>query len=407
MNMHTLDDWLVPAGSALGAVVLAVLVYLVLRPILRRVSRLSPVATAVNRELDKPLRWLLPVMALEIALEGAPDDLALIEGVRHVVGVLLIVAFTIAAIAAVRGVAAAVALLHPQDVADNLEARRVITQTRVLARIANGVVLFAGVAFVLMTFPRARQFGTSLLASAGLSALVIGIAARSVFGNLLAGLQIALSQPIRIDDVLIVQGEWGRVEEITSTYVVLKIWDERRLVIPLQWFIDNPFQNWTRTASQIIGSVFLWVDYTIDLEPLRAEATRLAQGSKDFDGRVCLLQVVDTSERSMKLRLIISSASAGQNWDLCCLMREGLVAYLQRNQPQALPRVRAEFQQLQAGTSAAAAGGAGVPAGPELETRLSGGSTPGETAPVNNDTGMSSLTAPTGGVAPTQPAPLK
>jgi len=410
MNMHTLDDWLVPAGSAIGAVVLAILVYLVVRPVLRRVSRLSPVATAVNRELDKPLRWLLPVMALEIALEGAPDDLLWIEGVRHVVGVLLIVAFTIAAIAVVRGVAAAVALLHPQDVADNLEARRVITQTRVLARIANGVVLFAGVAFVLMTFPRARQFGTSLLASAGLSALVIGIAARSVFGNLLAGLQIALSQPIRIDDVLIVQGEWGRVEEITSTYVVLKIWDERRLVVPLQWFIDNPFQNWTRTASQIIGSVFFWVDYTTDLEPMRAEATRLAKGSKDFDGRVCLLQVVDTSERAMKLRLIISSPSAGQSWDLCCLLREGLVAYLQRNQPQALPRVRAEFQQLQAGTFAAGAGAPtvrGEAPAPELEARLAGQSPSGEAAAVNNDTGMSSLTAPTGGVAPPQPTPSK
>ncbi len=234
--------------------------------------------------------------------------------------------------------------MNPQDVADNLHARRVLTQTRVLSRIAIGVLIFAGLAFILMTFPRARQFGTSLLASAGLSALVIGIAARSVFSNLLAGLQIALSQPIRIDDVLIVEGEWGRVEEITSTYVVLKIWDERRLVIPLQWFIEHPFQNWTRTSSQIIGSVMLWVDYTTDLEPLRAEATRLAKASKDFDGRVCLLQVVETSERGMQLRLIVSSPSAGQNWDLRCLLREGLIAFLQREQPGALPRVRAELQ---------------------------------------------------------------
>ena len=390
MNLHDYDAWLTPLVSTLGAAVVGVLVYLVIRPIARRLSRHSPVARAVNQQLDKPLRWLIPLIAMQVALEGAPDELPHVDGVRQLVTVLLIAAFTGAAIAAVRGVADAVALLHPQDVADNLEARRILTQTRVLARIAIGVALFAGIAFVLMTFPRARQFGASLLASAGLSALVIGLAAKSVFGNLLAGLQIALSQPIRIDDVLIVQGEWGRVEEITSTYVVMKIWDERRLVIPLQWFIDNPFQNWTRTTSQIIGSVFFWVDYTTDLEPLRKEATRLAQGSKDFDGRVCLLQVVDTSDRAMKLRLIVSSPSAGQSWDLCCLLREGLIALMQREHPGALPRLRAEMQRP---TDAHGPRG-------ELEARLAGQPTARNEAAVNDDTGTAILSAPTGGVLP-------
>ena len=390
MNFHGFDEWLTPLASALGAAVVGMLVYLVLRPIARRISKHAAVANAVNRQLDKPLRFLFPLVAVQVALEGAPDDLAHIDGVRQLVTVLLIAAFTSAAIAAVRGVADAVVVLHPQDVADNLEARRILTQTRVLARIAIGIALFAGVAFILMTFPRARQFGASLLASAGLSALVIGLAAKSVFGNLLAGLQIALSQPIRIDDVLIVQGEWGRVEEITSTYVVMKIWDERRLVIPLQWFIDNPFQNWTRTTSQIIGSVFFWVDYTTNLEPLRKEATRLAQGSKDYDGRVCLLQVVDTSERAMKLRLIVSSPSAGQSWDLCCLVREGVIALMQREQPGALPRIRAEMNEPAQSHASSR----------ELEARLAGQRTDRGTAEVNNDTGLTSLTAPTGGVLP-------
>jgi small-conductance mechanosensitive channel len=390
MNLHDYDDWLTPLVSACGALLLGVLAYVIVRPIARRVSRRAPVAAAVNRQLDKPLRCLLPLIALQIALEGAPDKLPHVDGVRQLVTVLVIAAFTAAAIAAVRGVADAVVLLHPQDVADNLEARRVLTQTRVLARIAIGIALFAGVAFILMTFPRARQFGTSLLASAGLSALVIGLAAKSVFGNLLAGLQIALSQPIRIDDVLIVQGEWGRVEEITSTYVVLKIWDERRLVIPLQWFIDNPFQNWTRTTSQIIGSVFFWVDFNTDLAPLRAEATRLAETSKDYDGRVCLLQVVDTSERAMQLRLIVSSPSAGQSWDLRCLMREGLIALMQRDQPDALPRIRAELHEPS---------GAHRDSG-QMEARIAGRRTDNGGAEVNNDTGITSLTAPTGGVLP-------
>jgi small-conductance mechanosensitive channel len=135
------------------------------------------------------------------------------------------------------------------------------------------------------------------------------------------------------------------VEEITGTYVVLKIWDERRLIIPLQWFIEHPFQNWTRTTAQIIGSVFLWVDYTVDLDALRAEAHRLAQASPDHDQRVCVLQVNDTSERAMQIRLIVSSPSSGQNWDLRCHLREGLIAHLQRQQPGALPRVRAWLEE--------------------------------------------------------------
>ena len=400
MNFSSLDDWLWALGSMAGALIVGVLVYVVLRPVVRRLSRHATVARSVVAQLDKPLRYALPLMTLQVATEGASDNLTHIEGVRQAVSLCLIAAFTWAAMAAVRGVVDAVVELHPQNVDDNLAARRVITQARVLSRIATGIALFAGVAFMLMTFPRARQFGTSLLASAGLSALVIGLAAKSVFGNLLAGLQIALSQPIRIDDVLIVQGEWGRVEEITSTYVVMKIWDERRLVIPLQWFIDNPFQNWTRTTSQIIGSVFFWVDYTTDLAPLRAEATRLAQSSKDYDGRVCLLQVVDTSERAMKLRLIVSSSSAGQNWDLCCLLREGLIALMQREHPQALPRVRAEFEDADRAAAKAARRAPTAAPSPTLEARLAGERTDPGVAAVNNDTGMTSLTAPTGGVVP-------
>jgi len=423
-NLHLgpLDDWLWPVGAALIAAIVALLVFFIARPIVVRLVRNAPVAKAVISQLDRPLRWLLPLVAVQLVLQGVPDETVRVDHVRHFVGILVIAAFTAAAVAAVRGVADAVAVLHPQDVEDNLAARRILTQTRVLSRIATGLILFAGLAFILMTFPTARQVGTSLLASAGLSALVIGIAARSVFGNLLAGLQIALTQPLRIDDVLIVQGEWGRVEEITSTYVVLKIWDERRLVIPLQWFIDNPFQNWTRTTAQIIGSVMLWVDYMTDLEPLRAEATRLAHGSKDFDGRVCLLQVVDTSEKSMQLRLIVSSASAGQNWDLRCLLREGLVAFMRREQPHALPRLRAEIEgsvradkvRADEAEAVAATGkvpplapatpGAPVPS-QHLEARLAGAKVDAGSAPVNNDTGMASLTAPTGGVVPPKEPP--
>jgi small-conductance mechanosensitive channel len=400
--------WAAPLGLAVAAMLATGLAYRIGRKVVARLTRRSHVLAAMSERMDGPLHLLLPLVALAVVLDGAPETLPGIEGIGHFVGVLLIAALTWVAIAAVHGATDAVAVLHPQDVADNLHARRLLTQTRVLSRIAVAALIFAGLAFILMTFPRARQFGTSLLASAGLSALVIGIAARSVFSNLLAGLQIALAQPIRIDDVVIVENEWGRVEEITGTYVVLKIWDERRLVIPLQWFIEHPFQNWTRTTAQIIGSVMLWVDYTTELEPLRAEASRLAKASKDFDGRVCLLQVVETSERGMQLRLIVSSPSAGQSWDLRCLLREGLIAFLQREQPHALPRLRAELQRPQAVRDAdARAPTDSRVASPALHARLAG-TEPRQRgdAAVSDATGMAGLTAPTGGVAQTQDAEL-
>jgi small-conductance mechanosensitive channel len=252
--------WAGPLAVALASMLAVWIGYRIGREVFLRFTRHSRVLAGVAVRLDAPLNVLLPFLTLALVLDSAADTLPAIEGVRHFVGVAVIAVGTWAATAAVQGVADVVAVLNPQDVADDLHARRVLTQTRVLSRIAKGVLVFAGLALALMTFPRARQLGASLLASAGLSALVIGIAARSVFSNLLAGLQIALSQPLRIDDVLIVEGEWGRVEEITSTYVVLKIWDERRLVIPLQWFIEHPFQNWTRTSAHIIGSVLLWAE---------------------------------------------------------------------------------------------------------------------------------------------------
>jgi small-conductance mechanosensitive channel len=157
-----------------------------------------------------------------------------------------------------------------------------------------------------------------------------------VFSNLIAGLQLALAQPLRIDDVLIVQGEWGRVEEITGTYVVLKIWDERRLIIPLQWFIENPFQNWTRSNAQIIGTVFVWVDYRMPLEPLREAARRACEAAPEWDKRLCLLQVVEAGERSMQLRVLVTSGNSSLNWDLRCKVREALVDFMQREYPQYL-----------------------------------------------------------------------
>lgn len=339
--LQNLEGWMQPLLAAGIGMLVAWLAYRLLRPLLLRAAGLAPLTTAVMARLQVPLGWLLPVLALQFVWQGVPDTLPAIDTVRHASGVLLIGLVTWLATAAVRGVADGVIVLNPADMTDNLQARGIHTQTRVLSRIAVGVVLTAGLAFMLMTFPRARQLGASLLASAGVIGLVAGIAARSVFSNLLAGLQIAMAQPMRIDDVLIVEGEWGRVEEITATYVVLKIWDERRLIVPLQWFIEHPFQNWTRHDSALLGSVMLWVDYSLPVQALRDEARRQCEAQPTWDRRVCVVQVTDTSERAMQVRVLVSAASSGECFDLRCALREGLIDYVSRQHPQALPRLRA------------------------------------------------------------------
>ncbi len=335
--------WATLALAGALAVVIALIVHKVLFVVLQRVTRFSVVASTIVEFTKRPARLVLPLLGLQFVMAGAPEDLRLEKVASHAVSLLLIGAFTWLAMRAVAGVAEAMIRLHPATVGDNLQARRVQTQTRVLSRIVMFFLLLIGGASALMTFPGLRQVGTSILASAGVAGLVAGIAARSVFGNLIAGLQIALSQPIRLDDVVIIEKEWGRIEEITSTYVVVKIWDERRLVVPLQWIIEHPFQNWTRTGSQLLGTVFLWVDYRVPLAPVRAELERICKASPEWDGRVALVQVTEASESSVQLRALVSTPDASTAWDLRCRVREGLIDFLQREYPDSLPRVRAEL----------------------------------------------------------------
>ena len=221
--------------------------------------------------------------------------------------------------------------------------RRIHTQAKVLVRTVMVLIVIIGTGAALMTFPNVRRVGASLLASAGVAGLVAGIAARPVLGNLIAGLQIALTQPIRLDDVVVIQGEWGRIEEITGSFVSVRLWDQRRLVVPLQWIIENPFTNWTRSSSEIIGTVYLSVDYRTPLAPLREELARLVHAAPEWDGRVQVLQVTDATERTMQLRALVSAADSSSCWDLRCRVREGLIAYLQDRYPQCLPRSRMEL----------------------------------------------------------------
>ena len=227
-------------------------------------------------------------------------------------------------------------------VADNLRARRVHTQMQFFRRVLIGVVLLLDAGALLWTLHDERlwKLGTGLLASAGLASLVLAAAAKSTAANLIAGMQIALSEPIRIDDVVVIQSEWGRIEEITSTYVIVKIWDERRLVVPLSYFIEQPFENWTRRKSDLLGTAFLYVDYSVPVEPLRAELERIVSATPLWDGRVCGMQVTNLTDRSVELRCLVSAGGSSQLFDLRCLVREKMIAFLQTSYPNALPTVR-------------------------------------------------------------------
>ena len=338
----SLVEWLPVLGAALIALLLAELGYRIGERIVRRALRHSLAASSVAEAARRPAHWALLLAALNLVWQGAPDDLAGMANVQRWTMLLLIAALTWLAVNCISGFAKAVVEAHPVTVADNLNARRIQTQTRVLSRLLCGLALLIGVSLMLMSFPAVRQIGTSLLASAGLVGIVAGFAARPVLGNLIAGLQIGLSQPIRLDDVVIVEGEWGVIEEITGSYVVVRIWDQRRLVVPLQWWIEHPFQNWTRSSAELIGSVFLWVDYRMPLAPLRAALEQACHSSQDWDGRLALLQLTDAGEQAMQLRALVTSANSSKNWDLRCHVRERLIDFVQHEYPQYLPRLRAE-----------------------------------------------------------------
>lgn len=348
MRLNDLFDFinspiLATTATVITAALLMLLLHALVTSVVRRLIAHNTYLQAFVRGSVAPLRLLLPLLAAQTAFAAAPKNFPWLALWRHAILILIIAGGTWLLVNMVVGFRDVLTLRYPATIADNLMARRVQTQVTVLMRTLAGVIVLVGIAAALMTFPDVRQVGASLLASAGLAGVVAGFAAKPVLGNLIAGLQIAMAQPIRIDDVVIVQGEWGRIEEITGAYVVVRIWDERRLVVPLQWFIENPFENWTRISSQLIGTVFLWMDYSLPLEPLRQELQKICEAAPEWDRRVCILQVTDASERAMQVRALVSASDSGRAWDLRCRVREGLIAFLQREHPEALPRIRAEL----------------------------------------------------------------
>ena len=348
--------WVTTVLAALLAAVVAIVLHLLVRAVLRRVVRedRNVVLSAMLERTQRPAGVAWPLLAMQLAWQAAPNDLQGIELVRHTNGLALIAALTWLIMGVIGGLADGLIARHPSTMEDNLQARRIQTQTRVLSRCAMVLVVIAGIAMALMTFPGAKQLGASLLASAGVLGIVGGLAAKPVFANLIAGLQLALAQQLRLDDVLIVKGEWGRVEEITGTYVVLKIWDERRLIVPLQWFIENPFENWTRTGAQLLGTVFLYVDYKTPVDAIRREAHRITEAAPEWDQRVFQVAVTDANDKTMQVRILVSARDSGRAFDLRCKIREGVLAFLAREHPDCLPMVR-HGGEIQQGADLAAA----------------------------------------------------
>jgi small-conductance mechanosensitive channel len=295
---------------------------------------------------ERPMRLILLLVMEIAALSFAPISASSQSILRHGLGICLIVASAWLLIAMVDVVEAILGYRYPADVVDDLASRRIRTQVQVLRRIIVMGIVVVTIAGVLMTFPSIRHIGESLFASAGLAAVVAGLAARTMLSNLLAGVQIALTQPIRLDDVVIVEGEWGWIEEITTTFVVVRIWDLRRLVLPISYFIEKPFQNWTRKSADLLGTVFLYADYSVPVDQVRAELHRLLQSTDLWDGKVWNLQVTNATDRTLELRALMSATNSPRAWDLRCLIREGLIQFLQDRFPESLPKTRAEIDRL-------------------------------------------------------------
>jgi small-conductance mechanosensitive channel len=340
-------DWLPNWVSSLLLIGGATLLVLALHGFLTRrlqhlVSKRGLFWRSLVRRTFGPGRLALVIAAVSLVSTVAPIPPEWQAGMRHVLLVATIALVGWIAVTAIHIATIIYLRRFKLDAEDNLLARKHVTQMRILQRAGVTLVVLVTTAIALMTFGPVRQYGVSLLASAGAAGLILGLAMQPVLSNLVAGIQIAITQPIRIEDAIIVEGEWGWVEEITATYVVVRLWDWRRLVLPLTYFIQKPFQNWTRDGASLIGSVFLYLDHTAPIDAMRRKLNEIAEASPLWDKRVVTLQVTDAKEAVIEVRILVSARNAPQAWDLRCEVREKMIAWLREAHRDALPRRRAE-----------------------------------------------------------------
>ena len=335
-------DVVVPIGAFVVAVVLAFVLATLVSAVVRTAARRSNLAMDVLKKVRQPMRAVLVIVAVWIALRLSTETSDWVVAAEHALLIALIIAaaWLIGALAFV--VEDAALSRFRIDVPNNRHARRIRTQITVLRRLTVVILAIGAIAGVLMTFPDARTAGATLFASAGLISIVAGLAAQSSLANVFAGLQLAFTDAIRVDDVVIVEGEWGRIEEITMTYVVVHVWDDRRLIVPSTYFTTTAFQNWTRREANLLGTVEFDLDWAVPVEAMRAELSRLLAVSDLWDHRVGVLQVTEATGGFVQVRALASAVDAPTLFDLRCYVREGLVAWVQASAQQALPRTRIE-----------------------------------------------------------------
>ena len=331
--------WVIAAAILAGGAALLLAAHFVVFFIAKKLARKHEkgVLAILLKSIEGPTRLLALVAGLMMALPITKIPQNVRQTTAHTLGLALVAALGWMFVGLARFLMRFIESRFRADLTDNLTARRVRTQTQVIEHVLNAGIVIVTIAVMLMTFPNVRQIGASVLASAGIAGLVIGMAAKSTFSNLIAGLQVAITQPIRLEDAVVVESEWGWIEEITTTYVVVRIWDLRRLVVPLSYFIEHPFQNWTRQTSEILPTVMIYADYTVPVEEVRQELQRILQGTDLWNKQAWGLQVTDLTDKTMQLRALMSASDSGKAFDLQCLVREKLVQFLKKNHPDSLP----------------------------------------------------------------------
>jgi small-conductance mechanosensitive channel len=326
-------------AAIVGAIVVGLLIHRIIFGILTSAERrrANQTLTVVTHGIRRPSAFAIVLLSTLTVLPychfTAGDDVR----IEQIVTVLTIAAMAWGLVAATTIATALINSHYKIDIDDNLRSREIETRVYILSRVTVTLIIMLSVAGALMTFPSVRTLGTTLLASAGLAGIAGGLAARPILENLIAGVQIAFTQPIRLDDAVIVETEFGRIEQITATYVVVRCWDLRRLIVPLTYFINSPFQNWTRHTADLIGTVLMYTSYNLPVEELRAELVAYVKTNPKWDGQVVALQVVDTTENNMQLRILVSAKNAPIVWDLRCEVREHLIAWVNEKYPQSLP----------------------------------------------------------------------
>lgn len=351
MTLHDIGDiaryvpgWLIGLAVLAATALLALLAFRLMRGLTRRfLQARHPLLHQIVQRAESLLRFALVLLAVALVVPALPFGAITSQSLHHILIAAFVVLLGWIAIVATNIAAERYMSRFQIDTEDNLLARKAVTQMRVLKRTATVVIGFLTLGFALMTFDAVREYGVSIFASAGVAGIALGLAAKPLLGNLIAGVQLAITQPIRIDDVVIINGEFGWIEEFTSTYVVIRLWDWRRMIVPLGYFLENPFQNWTRTSATLIGSVYFHLDYRTPIQPLREKLDEIVRASKIWDGKVVNLQVSDTTERTIEVRALATARDASKVWDLRCEIREKMLAFLQAEYPQSLPRLRAEF----------------------------------------------------------------